>query len=412
MSDSRRLILLVAALAVAVVAGVPAALGTALTERKQRIDNRISGLRDRIDEAKHKEGVLTDQIQAAGARIRQLEGEIAPLNAKVARLEQELAGHRAKLEQLREIYRYQTERLQLLVRQHDEAQRRLERRLVELYETEQPDEVAIFFQAESLNDLIEQIQLFNDIGRQDRRIADEIRHVKGEMRLARQKTAETKAHVAAATAALAEKTAAERAARDTLLARESALRSARSSRRTLLANVREDRHEAEEDLQGMLAASAAIASKIQAAQAAAQAAASSQPAPQPSSGSQTTSQPSSSGFIWPVQGVLTSGFGMRWGRMHEGIDIAAPIGTPIHAAAAGTIIYAGWMGGYGNLVIIDHGGGMATAYGHQSAIYVTGGSVSQGQVIGAVGSTGNSTGPHLHFEVRVNGSAVDPLGYL
>jgi murein DD-endopeptidase MepM/ murein hydrolase activator NlpD len=98
--------------------------------------------------------------------------------------------------------------------------------------------------------------------------------------------------------------------------------------------------------------------------------------------------------------------------MHEGIDIAAPVGTAIHAAAAGTIVYAGWAEGYGNLVVIDHGGGLATAYGHQSAIYVMGGQVSQGQVIGAVGSTGHSTGPHLHFEVRLNGEPVDPLNQL
>jgi murein DD-endopeptidase MepM/ murein hydrolase activator NlpD len=113
-----------------------------------------------------------------------------------------------------------------------------------------------------------------------------------------------------------------------------------------------------------------------------------------------------------VNGVVTSGFGWRWGRMHEGIDIAAPSGTPIRAVAAGTVIYAGWMGGYGNIVIVDHGNGLATAYAHQSAIYIGGGGVSQGTVIGAVGSTGNSTGPHLHFEVRVNGSPVDPMGYL
>ena len=94
--------------------------------------------------------------------------------------------------------------------------------------------------------------------------------------------------------------------------------------------------------------------------------------------------------------------------MHEGIDIGVPCGTPIHAAASGTVIYSGWMDGYGNFVVIDHGNGLATAYGHQSAIYVSGGSVSQGQSIGAVGSTGNSTGCHLHFEVRVNGTPVDP----
>jgi murein DD-endopeptidase MepM/ murein hydrolase activator NlpD len=110
---------------------------------------------------------------------------------------------------------------------------------------------------------------------------------------------------------------------------------------------------------------------------------------------------------------VTSGFGWRWGRMHEGIDIAAPFGAPIHAAAAGTVIYCGWLGGYGNLIVIDHGGGLATAYGHQSSLAVgCGTSVGQGQVVGYVGCTGHCFGPHVHFEVRVNGSPVDPLGYL
>jgi len=99
--------------------------------------------------------------------------------------------------------------------------------------------------------------------------------------------------------------------------------------------------------------------------------------------------------------------------MHEGVDIGVPSGTPIRAAASGTVIYSGWMGGYGNLVVIDHGGGLATAYGHQSSIAAGNGShVSQGQTIGYVGCTGHCFGDHLHFEVRINGSPVDPLGYL
>ena len=99
--------------------------------------------------------------------------------------------------------------------------------------------------------------------------------------------------------------------------------------------------------------------------------------------------------------------------MHTGIDIGVPYGTPIHAAAAGTVIYATWMEGYGNLVVIDHGNGLATAYAHQSQIAVSyGQQVNQGDVIGYVGCTGHCFGPHLHFEVRINGAPVDPLGYL
>ncbi|HEV7865186.1 MAG TPA: peptidoglycan DD-metalloendopeptidase family protein, partial [Acidimicrobiia bacterium] len=122
---------------------------------------------------------------------------------------------------------------------------------------------------------------------------------------------------------------------------------------------------------------------------------------------------SPSGFIWPVQGVLTSGYGPRWGRMHTGIDIAAPAGTPIHAAKAGEVIYAGWLNGYGNTVVLDHGDGIATLYGHQSRIGSTEGqTLNQGDVLGFVGSTGHSTGNHLHFEVRIDAQPRNPRPYL
>jgi len=122
---------------------------------------------------------------------------------------------------------------------------------------------------------------------------------------------------------------------------------------------------------------------------------------------------SPSGFIWPIQGVLTSGFGPRWGRMHTGIDIADPAGTPIHAAKAGEVIYAGWLNGYGNTVVVDHGDGIATLYGHQSRIGSTEGqTLNQGDVLGFVGSTGHSTGNHLHFEVRIDTKPVNPRPYL
>ena len=122
---------------------------------------------------------------------------------------------------------------------------------------------------------------------------------------------------------------------------------------------------------------------------------------------------SGAGLIWPLRGPVTSEYGSRWGRMHEGIDISGSTGTPIRAAKAGEVIFVGQQGGYGNMTLVDHGGGMVTAYPHQSRFGTSeGAQVAQGQVIGYVGCTGSCTGPHLHFEVRVNGAPQNPRRYL
>jgi len=392
----RRITVLIAASAVVALC-VPVALGQSLYDRKNAVDSRISGLRDSIQQAKAREGVLTSEISDASSRIEVLGGGITVLSDKLAALERDLAAHRSRLARLEARLREQAATLRRLTQQHAVAQRRLEERLVQLYESNEASDIEILLQAQSFSDLLEQLDYFKAIGEQDKRIADTIKRLQIEMRLAKQQTAATTAEVSKTTAILARKTEEQRAARAALLARQAALAAARQSKQGLLADVRQERHADEEDLQAMQAASAAIAAQIQGAQGG-------------SSGG--GGSPSSSGLIWPVSGPITSGFGWRWGRMHEGIDIGAPCGTPIHAAASGSVIYTGWMDGYGNIVIIDHGGGIATAYAHQSAIYVGGGSVSQGQTIGAVGSTGHSTGCHLHFEVRVNGTPVNPLNYL
>jgi murein DD-endopeptidase MepM/ murein hydrolase activator NlpD len=119
------------------------------------------------------------------------------------------------------------------------------------------------------------------------------------------------------------------------------------------------------------------------------------------------------GFIWPARGQLTSRFGWRRWRHHDGIDIAAPYGTPITAARDGMVVFSGWYHAYGRAIIIDHGEGLQTLYGHASRLLVrTGQRVTKGQIIAHVGSSGRSTGPHLHFEVRINGRPVNPIKYL
>ena len=397
MRDLRRLPLLALVIALGVAFGVPSALGQSVWEQQQSLDSKIAGLQAEISRAKHKEGVLTTEISSASSQISSLQGDIASLSAKVAALQANLDVHRARLAKLQEKYQAQTERYNLLRRNHQIALQKLEARLVQLYETTDTDELDVLLQAKSLSELIDQVDYFRTIGDADKQLAAHLKTLSNQMRLARLTTAATKRDVAEATAVLARETEKQRAARDALLVRQNALAAARANQQNMLATVRSQREKDEENLDKMQAASAAIAAQIR--------------SHQQSSGSSGNGT-SSSGLIWPVNGPITSGFGWRWGRMHEGIDIGVPCGTPIHAAASGTVIYSGWMDGYGNFVVIDHGNGLATAYGHQSAIYVSGGSVSQGQSIGAVGSTGSSTGCHLHFEVRVNGSPVDPLGYL
>ena len=392
----RRTSLFVAFLGVAALMLTPLAAGQSAWDRKSEIDARISSLQSAIASAKQREGVLSSQIGNASAEIDSLESDISVLSARLAVLERELAAHRAKLERLEDRFEQQTRYLNHLRRQLEIAQARLEARLVEIYQSEEAGVLEILLQVESLSQLIEQVDYVTEIGRQDRAIVTEVTDLKIEMRLARVRTAEVKAEVAKETAALAEKTEEQRSARATLLARQAALDAAVSEKRGLLSETKQDRNHAEEDLADLQAASAALAAQIQSS----------------SGGGSSGSGVSASGLIWPVSGVVTSGFGWRWGRMHEGIDISAPTGTAVRAAASGSVIFAGWLGGYGQLVVIDHGNGLATAYAHLSSIWIGGGSVSQGQGIGAVGCTGSCTGPHLHFEVRVNGSAVDPMGYL
>lgn len=118
-------------------------------------------------------------------------------------------------------------------------------------------------------------------------------------------------------------------------------------------------------------------------------------------------------YSWPLKGTITSEFGMRSGVFHQGIDIAAPEGTYVAAFMSGTVVYSGWEGGYGNMVVIDHGYGIKSYYGHNLTLLVTVGQVvNMNQHISEVGSTGDSTGPHCHFEIRMNGTPINPQDYL
>ena len=402
---SRLLIGLAAACACSALLLAPTAPGQDGTEqRKRAVDSKIDRLQDKIDRAREKEGVLSSQIAEVTAKIRALEDDVGAAEVRLDQLEGVLALHQRKLDRLNELFFTQTSRLIFLQRQHKAAIVRLNKRVVEIYTSDPTEPLTVVLEAASFGDMLDQLEFLDTIGRQDEKIAREVEQAKTAMRETREATRRTRNQQRETRNEVAARTEEQREVRDRLAWSQRQLATARRDKNEALRSTRATREEYLHEVEGLLAQSAALAAKIQAAQSAAASSSSATP---------MTSAPSASGFVWPVQGILTSYFGWRWGRMHEGIDIAVGSGAPVVASASGTVIVAGWMGGYGNLVVVDHGNGIATAYGHNTSVAVgLGQSVAQGQVIAYSGSTGHSTGPHVHFEVRVNGGAVDPLGYL
>jgi murein DD-endopeptidase MepM/ murein hydrolase activator NlpD len=393
---------IVCSLVLVLLAAAPASGG--LYDRQQSLRDRIAEAESKLEQARAREQSLASEIASVSQRIRSLESEVGDVSTRLVALEEDLALHQRKLDKLTELFELQSERLSFLRDQYALAVQRLSARLVAVYEGGEPSTLDVLVQSQSFSDVLEQLDYLSSIAAQDRGIVKHVTGARDHMRDLRTRTGKTKARVAAVTRVVRIRTEQQRAIRTQLIAQQQGLASARTQKRSALVDAREDAKEHASHAAALQAQSAAVAAQIRSSQASVTYSST------PSIPSDST--PSASGFIWPVGGPVVSAFGWRWGRMHEGIDIGAGYGAPIVAAASGVVIYAGWMGGYGNLIIIDHGGGIATAYAHQSSFAVGGGAVSQGQTIGYIGCTGHCFGPHLHFEVRVNGSAVDPLGYL
>jgi murein DD-endopeptidase MepM/ murein hydrolase activator NlpD len=376
-----------------------AAVGDPGTD-KARVDGRLGGLRDKATEQAQQAGVLTDELSAVARQVRELQAGIDAQQARLAVLESTLARARGRLASLEHTIAAQTARLTRLRGQYDIALGRLERRVRDLYMTDGPDTLSFVLGTASFSDLIDNLDLLGRIGRQDEEIAARVKVARDGVADARRRTRAARVEAVRVEAAAESATSEQRGLVTRMVASRNALSAAEQEKRSTLASITENRSEVLAEIEDLEAQSAALAARIRAAQ-------------QQSSSSATPVVSGSGQLSWPVSGPVTSGFGSRWGRMHEGIDIAVGEGTPVHAAASGTVIYAGWMEGYGNLVVIDHGNGLSTAYGHNSSLASSmGQSVAAGEVIAYSGSTGHSTGPHVHFEVRLNGSPVDPLGYL
>jgi murein DD-endopeptidase MepM/ murein hydrolase activator NlpD len=361
------------------------------------INSKIESTRQRLEHTRGREQVLTSDISALSGRIGTLSGQIAALQRQESRAQAVLDARRAELARVRARYEKEYARYIRLRKELAKAQGVLANRLVAIYKSDQPDLVSVVLEADGFEDLLVRADYLSRIGKQDSAIVDRVRTLKEESERKKELLEALKKRAEAAVAEIAAKRQELAQARAGIQSRQSDLSAARSQKRGSLSNVRDSEHELEEDLAAQEAASAQVQAQLQ------------------GSGGHAPAGPIRQGshFIWPVNGPVVSPFGMRWGRLHAGVDIAVPSGTPIRAAGSGTVAIAGWVGGYGNYTCINHGGGIATCYGHQSSIGVSVGQhVRQGQVIGAVGCTGHCFGPHVHFEVRINGQPVDPMGYL
>jgi murein DD-endopeptidase MepM/ murein hydrolase activator NlpD len=359
------------------------------------LSQRIDETRTLVQNKKYKEHVLSETIATYNVRIDSLQGDINVLQRKQNRIQTDLDQKRAELLEVRGKLDEARERLARLRKQLGIAEDALANRLVELYKADEPDALTVILSADGFGDLLEQTEFLERVSEQDQAIIERVRVLKEEAKKQADLLAELEQRVEdAANAILAQRNELARS-KNQLIDSQSELAAVRDDRRSVLSQVHDSRVQLEGDLRELEAEQARVTSQLQSSQ-----------------GTAPIKQ-GSGALIWPVSGPVVSGFGMRWGRLHAGVDIAVPAGTAIRAADSGTVVLMGWTGGYGNYTCIQHTSSMSTCYAHQSS-YATssGASVSQGDVIGYVGCTGHCFGDHLHFEVRINGSPVDPMGYL
>ena len=387
------LLLAVAALPLALWAVLP--LGSS-GQSADSLERKIDRKRDQIEWRKGRERVLTTDISAFTRKIGGLQSDITTLQTKQVGLEADLEAKRAELAQIQEDLRRERLRLARLRERLAEARVELANRLVQLYKEDAPDVVTVVLQADGFADLLERTEFMQRTSAQDARIISRVRVAKAETIATAERLDRLEKRAEEVARAIEAEVVEVVEVKGQLVERRDQYASARAGKAELLATTRADRHELEDHVHALEREQAAVLARLRG----------------PSAVAGPIRQ-GSGALIWPANGAVSSPYGMRWGRLHAGIDIPLPEGTPLRAADGGSVAIAGWVGGYGNYTCIQHSGSLSTCYGHQSSIGVSvGQSVSQGQVIGHSGNTGNSTGPHLHFEVRINGSPVDPLGYL
>ncbi len=385
----RRLII-VAALAALALGLLPAFAGAAPTE--------LEKTRDKIKTAKKQKATLKDQIASLDGRLTAIDDELARIGDEIGAVRQKLTVTQEKLDLLQQQLTLKRQELrraqQKLVTERDN----FEQRVVIAYKTDDLSYVDVVLASSSFEDLLSRVSVVRRLISGNDALVGGLESTRDQVAREKRAVAEKEHGVRKAVndlEAQSEQLAALQAAQAAQKAASLALRKQKNGQ---LAKVTSNLALLEQQENQLLAESQSLTGVIAGAQGA----------------GGGTGQ-----LIWPCGGTVVSPFGYRihpilhYRRMHTGIDIAVGYGTPLRAADGGTVIYATWMGGYGNVIIIDHGGGISTLYAHQSSLAVGSGTrVARGQLVGYVGSTGLSTGPHLHFEVRVNGNPVDPMGYL
>jgi len=390
MSITRRLIMaaFLAALALGFVPVVAAAAPQGTLEQT----------RAKIVAAKKHKASLTDQIAALDGSLAAVDGQLARLGDQIDAVGEKLETTREKLGLLREQLRLK--RLEL-----EKAEKKLaleldyfQQRIVITYKTSDLTYVDVVLESTSFEDLITRMSMVRDFIAGDNDLVGRLQATRDTVEREKQAIAGRESAVQKAVADLQQQNDELAALRAAQAAQQAASLALRKQKNGTLSSVENNLALLERQEDQLLAESNALSGVINGS----------------SGGGGGTGS-----LIWPVSGPVTSSFGWRihpilgYRKFHTGIDIGAGYGAPIHAADSGTVIYATWMSGYGNVIIIDHGRGISTLYAHQSSLAVGNGArVSRGQTIGYVGSTGFSTGPHLHFEVRLNGNPVDPMAYL
>lgn len=398
MLKTRSAVVALAAAAAALV--VLLVFGTAAPAKD--LQSTLDAKEAKLSKVRQRRGVLTSTISHYKVRIERLTREVAALRNQEAGVRSRLRVKQAELDRAVAELDVARRHLAVVRARLDRALVALRERLVAMYEAGSPDVLSVILDSGGYQDLVDRTEYLNRIHGLDEAVVGRVRELRDQVKRTVGKLRSTKVTIEAARDAIAAEEQALASARAAVQSRQADLVATRRSREAALGKI----EGSEEELDGEVAS-------IQAELAATLAATGSAPLPAgPIRGG------SGSGLIWPVDGPVVSGFGSRFGgsEFHEGIDIAVPSGTPIRAAAAGTVIFTepeASSGGYGNFTCIDHGGGLSTCYAHQESFAVTAGQqVSQGQVIGYSDCTGHCFGPHVHFEVRIDGTPTDPMGYL